>query len=289
MDGRVDSHCHLWSLARGDYGWLDPENKALAPIVRDFTADDLDEELSAQDIGQAILVQAAATTAETDYLLDLAAHSSRVAGVVGWVEVSDPAAITHLNRWATNPLFKGVRPMVQDIAQDDWVATAPNTDVVTTMQSLGLRFDALVLTRHLPHLLTFAKMYPDLPIVIDHCAKPPFRDGMDSALGHAWRDGMQRLAQETGAYCKLSGLLTEMTAAQVPDAENLLSPLISDLIDWFGPDRLMWGSDWPVLTLVETFSGWTNLSARLLSGFPQNQQAAVKGGTARQFYGLEAA
>lgn len=289
MGTRVDSHCHLWSLKRGDYGWLDPANENLAPIARDFTTDDLSVQLNAHDIGQAVLVQAAPTIAETDYLLDLATQTDAVVGVVGWIDVSDPASIAILNNWSANPTLKGVRPMLQDIAQDDWIATAPHKDVVNTLQSLGLRFDALVLTQHLPHLLKFTKTYPDLPIVIDHCAKPPLRDGMDTALGMAWRDGMQRLAHETNAYCKVSGLLTELADTQLPNAEDILSPLIADLFDWFGPDRLMWGSDWPVLTLAQTFSGWVDLSTRLLSKRPQADLDAIYSGTARTFYGLEAA
>jgi L-fuconolactonase len=161
--------------------------------------------------------------------------------------------------------------------------------VINALQSLGLRFDALVLAQHLPYLLTFAKTYPDLPIVIDHCAKPPLRDGMQTAQGDAWHIGMQRLAQETGAFCKVSGLLTELTDAQIPNAEDILSPLIANLYDWFGPDRLMWGSDWPVLTLAETYAGWTDLSTRLLSNCTKAEQAAIYGGTACNFYGLEAA
>lgn len=287
MYTRVDSHCHLWTLERGDYGWLDPKNKDFGKIARDFTTSDLTKRMDAKDIAQAVLVQAAPAPAETDYLLGLASQSSAVAAVVGWVDLSNPAATCVLHRWSTNPMLKGVRPMLQDLARADWIATAPNPEVAQTLQSLGLRFDALVLTKHLPYLLQFAQAYPDLPIVIDHSAKPPLQAGMMSDQGIAWRDGMRQLAQNTRACCKLSGLLTEMSEAQQPHAAEILSPIVADLLEWFGPERLMWGSDWPVLTLASTYANWTDLSASLLAGLSQTDQAAIFGGTARAFYGLD--
>lgn len=285
MLDRIDSHCHLWRRDRGDYGWLDPENTALAPLLQDFGPDDLQTRLGAAGIQAAVVVQAAPTEGETRFLLGLAAQTPQIAGVVGWVDLADPKSIAILDDLAQSPTLKGVRPMLQDLDQADWIATAPDAGVVTHLIELGLRFDALVLAPHLPHLLAFAKAYPDLPMVIDHGAKPALAHGVDLTK---WRAGMQAIAEQTSAKCKLSGLLTEMSAADLDQAEAVLAPVVSDLLAWFGPERLMWGSDWPVLRLAGSYEGWNALTQSLLSGLSTADRARILGGTAREFYGLEA-
>ena len=286
MGARVDSHCHLWRLDRGDYGWLDPANIDLAPLLHDFEPRDLQLRLRGAGIDAAIVVQAAPTVDETRFLLDLAATTSQIAGVVGWVDLSDPNSAIVLQDLARDPAFKGVRPMLQDLDQSDWIATKTDAGVIARMMDLGLRFDALVLAPHLPHLLTFASAYPDLPIVVDHAAKPPLADRSDF---DAWRDGLRDIAAQTTAVCKLSGLLTEMAPADLDRAEEVLAPIVADLLEWFGPTRLMWGSDWPVLKLAGSYAGWNALAQALLADLSPADRDRILGGTAREFYGLEAA
>ena len=144
----IDAHCHFWRLARGDYGWLAGEGGPLAPIRRDFLPGDYPAEAP-----RLIAVQAAPTVAETEFLLALAAEEPRIAGVVGWVDLTDPGAVETLQRLAADQKFKGIRPMLQDIADTDWLLTAPLPAVPVAVTSLGLRFDALVTQRHLPNLL----------------------------------------------------------------------------------------------------------------------------------------
>lgn len=283
---RVDGHCHLWRRDRGDYGWLDAKNTALAPLLRDFEPDDLQSRLDAAGIGAAIIVQAAPTLEETQFLLGLAAQTPQIVGVVGWVDLADATSAAKLEDLAQSPAFKGVRPMLQDLDQQDWIATAPDASVIERMIELGLRFDALVLAEHLPHLLTFAKTYSDLPIVIDHAAKPALADQSDLA---EWRAGLQAIAAQTTAVCKLSGLLTEMDPTDLVHAETVLAPIVADLLDWFGPERLMWGSDWPVLKLAGSYAGWDALTQALLSDLSAADRTRILGGTACEFYGLEAA
>lgn len=286
MLARVDSHCHLWRQDRLDYGWLDPANEALAPLLRDFEPSDLQARLEASGIEAAVVVQAAPTVAETRFLLELAETTPQIVGVVGWVDLADPASTAELDNLARNPLFKGVRPMLQDLDQADWIVAVPDEGVVNRLFELGLRFDALVLAPHLPHLLTFAKANPDLAIVVDHAAKPALADHSDLT---GWRIGLQAIARETSAVCKLSGLLTEMAPTDLDRADEVLVPIVADLLDWFGPDRLMWGSDWPVLKLAGTYAEWNALTQRLLGNLSDSDRARILGGTARAFYGLEAA
>ncbi len=271
----VDSHCHFWQLDRGDYGWLDGEGGHLQPIRHDFLPADypVDQRL--------IVVQAAPSLAETDFLLSLAESDSRIAGVVGWVDLSVPETAETLGKRARNPLLKGIRPMLQDIAESEWIMTAPDQGAVEALVSLGLRFDALVTSRHLPHLLRFVEKNDALPVIIDHAAKPQKDDVQ------AWQEGMKRLAANGRIYCKLSGLLTEFGGDDLANPEPRLRMLFGQLLDWFGPGRIVWGSDWPVLTLAASFERWSALTEMLLRDLSPAERDAIMGGNARRFYGLE--
>ena len=160
---RIDAHCHFWDPARGDYGWLDSGPPALDPLRRVFTPADLAQLNRSRRV---VAVQAADSVAETRYLLDLASCHPQIAGVVGWVNLTRPDSADTLAELARDPRLKGIRPMLQDLAEDDWILTRPDPAVLRTVQTLGLRFDALVLTRHLPHLTRFTAAWPDLPMII---------------------------------------------------------------------------------------------------------------------------
>lgn len=272
----LDAHCHFWQPARGDYGWLAGEGGPLQPLRRDFAPADYP--------GQppVIAVQAAPTLAETDHLLDLAARHPRIRGVVGWVDLAAPDAVRDLELRAANPRFLGIRPMLQDIADTDWLLTAPRPDALAALHRLNLRFDALVTPRHLAVLTAFVTRNPGLPVVIDHAAKPTTGSDPD------WRAGMARLAAHPWVYCKLSGLLTELPAAMLADPLPALRAILDPLLDLFGAERLIWGSDWPVLTLAADYARWLDLTAVLLDPLPAPQRAAILGGNAATFYGVTA-
>lgn len=278
---RIDAHCHFWDPARGDYGWLHSGPPALDPLRRIFTPDDLAPLNHNRPV---VAVQAADSVAETRYLLDLAARHPRIAGVVGWVDLTRSETIEILADLARNPRFKGIRPMLQDLAEDDWITTRPDATVLRTVQDRGLRFDALVLTRHLPHLARFTAAWPDLPMVIDHCAKPRM-DQLDTA----WRNGMAAMAAFPHVHCKISGLMTELPdALRQPEAAlTAMRPVVDEVLRLFGPDRLLWGSDWPVLTLAASHQVWEQLTDRLLEGLTPGERQAILGGNAAKFYGLE--
>ena len=274
----IDAHCHFWRLSRGDYGWLDGTGGPLAPIRRDFAPEDY------PGAGRMIAVQAAPTPAETDFLLGLAAREPRIAGVVGWVDLADPGAPAALEARAGDPRFKGVRPMLQDIAATDWLETAPRADALRALRDLGLRFDALVTERHLGGLARFAARNPDLPLVLDHAAKPsPGARWMPD-----WAEGTRALAALPWVRCKLSGLLTELAPGDRADPAAALRPIVARLLDWFEPERLIWGSDWPVLTLAGGYEDWRALTGTLLDELTPGERAAVLGGNAARFYGVGA-
>ena len=287
---RIDSHQHLWRLDRGDYRWLAADNPALAPLQRDFAPDDALPLLQAGGIQQVVLVQAADSEAETDFLLDIARSQPWVGGVVGWVDMTRPQSADTLARWAREPKFKGVRPMLQDLADDDWINHAPHPAALQALLDLGLRFDALVLPHQLPALLRFVRTWPTLPVVIDHAAKPQLAQGWPADWAAPWLTHMAQLAAQPQVLCKLSGLLTECAPGTADDLNNavaVLQPVWQHLLASFGPQRLMWGSDWPVLTLAAPHARWLQISQALVAKLPAADQAAVWAGNAACYYGLD--
>jgi len=276
---RVDAHHHVWHLDRGDYGWLEPTHE-LSKIYRDFALDDLRPLLDEAGIEATVLVQAAPTLPETRYLLEVArASRGLVRGVVGWVDLAATDAITLLSELAADSLLKSVRPMLQDLNDSQWILRPEVQASLFTFPGLGLRFDALVKPRELGALRAMLQRHPDLPVVIDHCAKP----GIRSRAWQPWADEMAAIAAETTACCKLSGLVTEAGSDWSIEA---LQPYVEHVLDCFGPDRVMWGSDWPVVTLAATYKDWDSASRALLAGLSRDEQNAILGGNAQRFYAL---
>ena len=271
---RIDAHQHFWDIARGDYGWLTSDSGA---IYRDFCPDDLAPSLKRHGITATILVQAAPTQAETDYLLGLADSADFIAGVVGWLDFDAPDAVRRLQIMAANPLLVGIRPMIQDIADDDWLARDGHHAMFEALAALGLVFDALVLPHHLPHLLAVARSHRSLAIVIDHLAKPSIASG---AL-EPWQTRMEALSLCRNVSCKLSGMVTEAGADWTI---GQLRPFFRAVFDAFGQDRLLWGSDWPVVDLAGGYDRWCQATDVLLAGIPAAARTAILGGNAALIY-----
>jgi L-fuconolactonase len=290
MQERTDAHQHFWRLARGDYAWLRPDLPALAPICRDFLPADFNPLRQAAGVARTVLVQATASVAETDFLLELAAATPFVAGVVGWVDLSRAESVATITRWSEqHPQLKGLRPMLQDLPDVNWIATAPHPAVIRAMQDLGLRFDALVKPAHLAPLLNFLHDWPDLPVAIDHAAKPCLAQGWQADWAPAWRKGLAEIAAMPQVSCKFSGLLTEATPRSLLTAATALAslrPVWDFLLQCFGPQRLMWGSDWPVLNLASGYSNWLELSQTLIGELTPAEQQMVWNGCAERFYSL---
>ena len=271
---RIDAHHHVWTLARGDYGWLTPQ---LQSIYRDFTLADLASLLAAARIDGTILVQAAPTEAETRFLLDVAASADIVRGVVGWTDFDAEDAEARIESLAAHDLLVGLRPMIQDIADDDWLLRDALTPLMTAMIRHKLVFDALVLPRHLSRLLAVVDRHPDLQFVLDHFGKPALASG---EIG-GWRRELAELAERDNIVCKLSGLVTEAKPDwQVDD----LRGAVDHVLDCFGPPRMLWGSDWPVVDLAGGYTKWLAASETLLADLSPDERASVFGGTAARIY-----
>jgi L-fuconolactonase len=274
----IDAHQHYWDPARGDYGWLTPDLDAL---YRTFGPADLAPLREHADVQRTVVVQAAPTVEETRYLLDLAQDDAAIAGVVGWVPMLSRDAPDLIAELAGHPKFKGIRPMLQDLPDDDWIANPALAPAVEALIAHDLAFDALIFARHVDALETFVTRFPTLRIVIDHGAKPPIRDG--SSGWQSWADGITRLASLPHVHCKLSGLATEAAPGWT---EATLQPYVDHLLQSFGPARLMWGSDWPVLNLNGDYLLWHSMANTLLAGLSDSERDAVFGANATAFYRL---
>ena len=272
----IDSHQHFWSPAYDDYGWLTP---ALAPLYRDFGPEDLAPHLAETGVDVTVLVQAAPTVDETERLLLIADKEPTVAGVVGWAPLDDPGVERTLEQLAGNGKFLGVRPMLHDIEDVNWISRGHVQTALGSLATLRLTLDALVKPQHLPGLLATVEAHPDLRVVIDHGAKPDIAGGRFEP----WATHIEALAGSGNVFCKLSGLLTE--AGQNRDTETL-RPYVRHLLACFSADRLMWGSDWPVLELAGTYRSWYRMSHELLKDARPTELDRIFGGTAHEFYRL---
>ena len=278
MKAYIDSHQHFWQLSRGDYGWLDD---APDRIRRDFLPDDLQPLLADAGVAGTVLVQAAPTEAETAFLLELAERTEFIAGVVGWVPLDAEDAAGKIDQLAENPWFKGVRPMIQDIADDDWMLKPALDAPLKRLIGHGLCFDALVKPRHLPNLLRLLERHPELRAVVDHGAKPDIAGGGFDA----WARDIAAIAAGTDAFCKLSGLLTEAGPAA---GTTKLEPYVEHLLKCFGAGRLMWGSDWPVLLLAGDYPSWLRMAEEFTAklSLSEPDKSSVMGGNCARFYRL---
>ncbi len=275
---KIDAHQHFWQLSRGDYDWL---TKDLDLLYVDFLPKDLQSILQYHNIDGTVVVQAAATIAETEFLLSLSEKYSFIKGVVGWIDMEADQAIADLTRLAQHSAFKGIRPMIQDIDDPNWMLKPELAPVFQKMIELNLTFDALVLPIHLDVLYELLMRYPRLNTVIDHGAKPAIAKGWKSNL--QWREKLQRIAKDTNALCKLSGLVTE---ADGKISYDNISQYIEHIIIAFGSDGVMWGSDWPVVELACEYQDWLLISEQYLSLLPEKQQQKIYYDNAMKFYQL---
>jgi L-fuconolactonase len=276
----TDAHLHLWDVTRHRYEWLErPENSA---IRRTFGYADFEARASAAGVDRAVLVQAADDTADTDAMFAVARDHQRIAGVVGWVPLDRPdEAAAALERLAGRPKFAGIRTLIHDQPDPDWLLRPDVGEGLALLEQRGVPFDVIaVLPRHLEHVPVLSERYPRLRMVLDHLSHPPLGRGD----WEPWRTLLRAAAANPLVYAKVSGLYppgADWTAADI-------RPYAEFAIELFGPGRLMFGSDWPVAELSGGYQRVWAAIRQVLDGLPAVGQDAILGGTASAFYRLDA-
>jgi len=275
----VDAHHHFWQLDRFDYAWLEPP--ALAPIRRDYGPEDLAPLLEAAGIDRSIFVQTRHDLEENRWALGLAKEHDFLAGVVGWVDLASEACEDQLAEFRPDPKFVGVRHVVQDEPDDDFLIRPDVMRGLAVLEKHGVPFDILIYPRHLPHVPTLARAFPGLPLVIDHLAKPAIKDHRVADWLAPFRDA----SAFPNVFCKLSGMTTEADwQSWTPDD---LAPYVRVALDTFGPFRLIYGSDWPVSELAGTYARTREALDHALGPVTESEHAAIFGGNAARFYRLD--
>lgn len=276
---KVDAHQHFWKVARGDYHWMTPEMGA--PLRLDYMPYDMAPLLRRTGIDKTVLVQAAQTDAETEFLLQIAEETDFVAGVVGWVDMEAEDFGARLDALMKRPKFVGIRPMLQDHADDAYIVRPRVLENLRQVAERDLAFDFLTFPRHLPYVAEALAQVPGLRAVVDHISKPFIAEGrLDN-----WKDGISRIANHPNVFCKVSGMVTEADHAAWTPSD--LAPYVEHVLGCFGAGRLMFGSDWPVCLLAGTYGDVLNAVRTVLDRHLSPDECdAVYGGNAIHFYRL---
>ena len=273
----IDAHHHLWNYSEEQYPWMSDKMQVLR---QNYLPDDLQVVMQASGVDGTVAVQARQTLQETEWLLDLANQHPFIRGVVGWAPLIDPAVGQELEKFAAHPKMKAVRHVLHDEQDDFYMLREDFNRGIALLKNYGLRYDILIFERHLPQTITFVDKHPSQIFIVDHIAKPLIREGQISN----WRENLMELSKRENVYCKLSGMVTEADWQTWTDAS--LSPYFEIVLQAFGPARLMFGSDWPVLNLASSYDQWVQIVKRAIRALSATEQAQIMGATAKDVYRL---
>jgi L-fuconolactonase len=276
----VDAHHHVWDLAVRDQPWI--AGPPMAAIRRSFRVDDLRPSAQAAGVTATVLVQTVTVAAETPELLAIAAVDPLVAGVVGWTDLTSPEISGELARLAACPGGRhlvGIRHQVQSEPDPDWLRRPEVIRGLRAVAAAGLCYDLVVLPHQIAAATYAATEVPGLTLILDHAGKPPIGSGdLD-----AWRSAIRAFAARPNTACKLSGLVTEAPPGAPVDA---FAPVADVVLEEFGAERVMFGSDWPVCLLASDYAGVVGLAQALVAGLSDAERAAVFASTAGRVYGI---
>ena len=271
---RIDSHQHFWNYSDEEYPWI----KADWPIRKSFLPDDLEPLLSSAGLEGSIAVQARQTMEESRWLLELADQSSVIKGVVGWVDLRSAEVDFQLGELSKHPKFVGVRHVVQDEPDDNFMLGEAFQYGISKLKPFGLTYDILIFPKQLPAAVKLVEAFPQQAFVLDHIAKPLIKEGtIDS-----WREQIQELAQFPNCWCKVSGMVTEANWREWKPED--FKPYLDTIFDSFGMERLMYGSDWPVCLLGGSYERVHGLVADYVKDFNERDQSKFFGENAARFY-----
>jgi L-fuconolactonase len=274
---KIDAHQHFWRYAPETHAWIDD---SMESIRRDFLPEDLAPLLASAGFDGCIAVQAQQTIGETEWLLSLADDYDFIRGVVGWVDLCSPDVRDQLARVAAHTKLRGVRHIVQDEPDDRFMLRDDFQRGIAALAEFDLAYDILIYARQLPAAVELARTFPDQRFVLDHIGKPDIRNNEIDR----WSRGIAALSRNRNVWCKLSGMVTEADWATWTPAT--FTPYLDVIFDWFAPDRVMIGSDWPVCLLAGSYSDVTNIVQNYVEQRFPSHADAIFGETAAAFYGL---
>ncbi|MCW9709174.1 amidohydrolase family protein [Fodinibius salsisoli] len=274
---KIDAHQHFWNYDVDKHGWINEEMKKLR---RDFMPPDLKKLLDNEKVEGCVAVQADQSEEETRFLLDLQSKYSFIKGVVGWLDIAADSFPKKLEHYSRNPALKGLRHIVQDEPDDRFLLRPNFLKGIQMLDDYGLTYDILIYERQLPATIEFVNHFPGQSFVLDHIGKPKIK----AKVIDPWEEGARELAQHDNIYCKISGLVTEADWHNWT-AEDL-KPYLDIIFDAFGPERLMFGSDWPVCTLAAEYSEVIAGVQEYIKVYSEEEQAMVMGGNTQKFYDL---
>lgn len=276
----IDAHQHFWdrSDSRFDYAWQ--ENPGMEAICRTFLPGDLKPLIAGAGVEKTVLVQTQHSVEENRWSLRLAEANDFIAGVVGWVDLASDACEEQLLEFRDHPNFVGIRHVTQDEPDDEFIVRADVLRGLKVLEKHGVPFDLLFYVKHLRHAAALSQQLPALPMVIDHLAKPEIKGQRTDN----WIDNFKAAAGCANIHCKLSGMVTEADWHHWKPAD--LRPYVEPALELFGPDRLMFGSDWPVCELAASYSQVHDALVEVLGPISESERESIFGGTAAKFYGL---
>ena len=274
---RIDAHHHLWRYLPPGPAWL---ADGMEGLRRDFLIEDLRAVTAEVGVTGTIVVETERTVEETGWLSQVAASDDLIRGVVGWAPLTSPAVVAELERIASLPKMKAVRHPIHDESDDQFVLRDDFNRGVAALKQFDLRYDILIFERHLPQTIQFVDRHPDQVFILDHVAKPRIRDRVFSP----WRENIGKLARRSNVYCKVSGMVTE--ADWHAWSEEDVSPYIETVVEAFTPNRIMFGSDWPVMTLASSYRRWMATIQSAITQLSVAEKERILGGTAVEAYGL---
>jgi len=274
----IDAHQHFWTYSREEYSWIDD---SMDVIRRNFLPEHLEPELQRNDLGGSVAVQARQTLEETRWLLELAAQSPKILGVVGWVDLCSADVRSQLAEFAKNPKLVGVRHVVQSEPDDRFLLRENFLRGISLLEKFDLAYDILIYTKHLKVAAEFVERFPRQRFALNHLAKPPIK----SREIKAWADGIRRLAEFPNVMCKLSGMVTEADWQRWKPEH--MTPYLDIAFECFGSSRLMIGSDWPVCLVASSYTRTMDIVKNYLQHHSADARDAVLGGNARHFWRLK--
>jgi L-fuconolactonase len=274
---KIDAHQHFWQFDPVRDSWITDD---MIRIRRDFLPADLQPVLERNGINGCIAVQAAQSEPENDFLFTHAAAHDFIKGIVGWVDLQAPDVADRLQHYRSFQVMKGFRHVLQGEAQRDFMLRPAFKNGISLLQEFGFTYDILVYPDQLPFVRTFVAAFPEQKFIIDHLAKPYIRD---RKIGE-WKEHMQALAVYEQVYCKISGMVTEADWTQWTKAD--FTPYLDVVVEAFGIDRVVFGSDWPVCLVAAPYEVVLELVAEYFAAFSPDEQARFFGGNAIRFYNL---